>query len=69
MSIKYFTEVGSYRGCAKVGRSWVSVKNLNYVDKRGWLRHQGPPTPAMVNAMLNQPIDARNIKLALHWHE
>jgi hypothetical protein len=50
-NMKYFSFVGSYEGCLKRGRLWVRCKNLNYIDKTGWDRHQGPPTPGMLKAL------------------
>jgi len=58
---KYYSEVGSYRGCIKIGRRWESVKDLNYVDKTGWTRHQGPPTRAMILAMNRIPTIAKDL--------
>ena len=62
MKIVYFTEVGSYRGCVKIMNRWMAVKNLDYIDKTGWERHQGPPTVNMVKEMTYPPIDARSSK-------
>ena len=56
--MKYYSEVGSYRGCIKVRGKWIGVKDLNYINKDGWHRHQGPPTPAMVAAMKRSCLSA-----------
>jgi len=60
-SFAYYSEVGSYRGCVKIDGKWVPVTNLNYVNKRGWSRFQGIPTPAMQRAMRFAPIDGRRL--------
>ncbi len=57
----YFSEVGSYRGCVLMRGRWVSVKDLNKINKRGWKRHQGPATNAMQSAMLHQPLRAEQL--------
>jgi len=59
--IKYYSEVGSFRGCVKYKNRWVSVKNLNYISKLGWFRVSGPPTFAMCAAMKELPIDLAKI--------
>ena len=56
----FFSYVGSYEGAIKIGGKWVRFKNLNYVNKAGWIRHQGPPTAALEVALKNPvALDAR----------
>ncbi len=56
--MKYFSYVGSYRGAVRLKGRWVPVTDLNRIDKTDWVRHQGPPTPAMQRALRGQPINA-----------
>ena len=55
----YFSEIGSYCGAVKIDGKWVSVKELNYIDKTGWERLQGPPGKKVAEAMDQAPISAR----------
>ena len=58
----YFSYVGSYEGAVKVNGKWVRVKNLNYIDKTGWNRHNGPATRAIENALKSSTVmDARDL--------
>jgi hypothetical protein len=52
---EYYTPVGSYDGAVKIGGRWVRAIGLNRIDKRGWRRRSGPPTPAIISAIRNQP--------------
>ncbi len=51
----YYTPYGSYDGCVKIGGRWLRTSELNKIDKTGWVRWQGPPSPAMVKALREQP--------------
>lgn len=44
---KYYTPPGSYDGLIKIKRQWVRAKELNRIDKTGWVRWQGPPSDRM----------------------
>lgn len=57
---KYYSEVGSYRGVIRTGkgRKWVSVFDLNRINKSDWIRWQGPPSEAIIRAMKEKPIRA-----------
>lgn len=56
--IKYFSFVSSYEGAVFVGGRWKGIMNLNYIDKSGWVRHQGPPSDAMKKAALGHRVGA-----------
>ena len=60
--IEYFSMVGSYRGGIKLHGRWVSVCELNRIDKTGWKRHQGPLTAAQQRALRQKPIRAEVIR-------
>ena len=51
MKIQYFTFVGSYDGAIKIKGRWVRASQLNRIDKTGWDRWQGPPSPAIIKAI------------------
>lgn len=51
---KYYTPPGSYNGLVKIGRYWHRVNELNRIDKSDWIRWQGPPTQAMLDALQYQ---------------
>jgi hypothetical protein len=55
---EFHSEIGSWRGAIKKGGRWISVKDLNRVQKTGWVRYQGPPSPALEKAMNQPPVDA-----------
>jgi hypothetical protein len=53
MQIEYFTFVGSFDGAIKLRGKWIRAKNLNYINKLGWLRWQGPPSKVIEKALSN----------------
>lgn len=59
--LRYHSEIGSFRGAVKIGGKWVSVKNLNHIEKPGWIRWQGPASDAIQNAMKEAPQDAKEL--------
>lgn len=59
---KYFSYIGSYEGAVQVKEKWTRVKDLNYIDKTSWERHQGPPTKKIQDA-LNQDVAWKAIDL------
>jgi len=49
--MQYFTFVGSYDGAIKIKGRWIRASQLNRIDKTGWKRWSGPPSPAIVKAI------------------
>lgn len=49
----YYSRVGSYDGAVKIKGRWIPVKGLNRINKSGWHRVSGPPSEAIVQAMLH----------------
>ena len=47
---KYFSFVGSYEGLIKTCCGWTAVKELNRINKDGWIRWQGPMSNSMSKA-------------------
>lgn len=59
----WWKEYGGNRGLVRMpGGRWRRVKNLDYIRKPGWVRHQGDLTVAMQCALadISEPVlDAR----------
>lgn len=51
----YYSRIGSFDGAVKIGGRWIRAIELNRIDKTGWKRWQGPPSPALARAMREQP--------------
>lgn len=51
----YFVYIGSFDGAVKIKGRWVRAIELNRIDKTGWTRWQGPPSPAITRATKTQP--------------
>lgn len=59
---KYFSYVGSYEGAVEIKGKWIRIKNLNYIEKTDWIRHQGPPTKKIELALKDSTVyDARDL--------
>jgi hypothetical protein len=59
MQIQYWSYVGSYEGAVKFGElPWERAKNLNYINKKGWIRIQGPPSAAIGKALKSKTCGA-----------
>lgn len=54
----YYSEVGSYRGAIKHLDQWISVNQLNLINKNRLVRWQGPPNQSIINAMKQKPLHA-----------
>lgn len=50
----YFTYIGSFDGAIKIGGRWVRANGLNRINKTGWTRWSGPPSPAIAKATKEQ---------------
>lgn len=48
---KYYQTIGADWGAIRIKNKWVGFWYLTSIDKTGWMRWQGPPSPAITKAI------------------